>query len=246
MFEELPWERACPSDARFAAWSTWWEANYGDAGAQPACGAAAPPSGPWRKLSGGALALLRRGLAPDPSRRAALAALRAAPWARARQWPENEERTWRSQPTGGEATDAPDDLSAADMDALISYSQPAHADDLLLGADAALGAPLGPGRRMTRVWLRGDEAGALGALGAALEARGHAWRRAGARGLVAELGAGGGAGAGVRLRAAALRCGACTLLELRRTRGCGLQFKRRFLELRDALAHLHAPPPDPH
>ncbi|XP_022814414.1 serine/threonine-protein kinase Chk1-like [Spodoptera litura] len=169
---ELPWERACPSDARFAAWSAWWEANCADAGP--------PPAGPWRKLSGAALALVRRALAPDASRRAGLSALKAATWARARLWPENEERAWRSQPTAGDATDAPDELSAADMDALISYSQP------------------------------------LGAAG------------------------------GVRLRAAALRCGGCTLLEFRRTRGCGLQFKRRFVELRDALQHLHAPAPDPH
>lgn len=231
---ELPWERACSSDARFAAWSAWWEA-----------GAGAAPPGPWRKLSAAALALVRRALAPDAGRRAGLSALKAAAWARARLWPENEERAWRSQPTAGDATDAPDELSAADMDALISYSQPAHADDVLLGAEHPPGEHA-VGRRMTRVWLRGDEARALAALGDALAARGHSWRRAGARTLVAELGAGGGAGAGVRLRAAALRCGGCTLLEFRRTRGCGLQFKRCFVELRDALQHLHAPAPDPH
>lgn len=76
MFEELPWERACSSDARFAAWSAWWEA-----------GAGAAPPGPWRKLSAAALALVRRALAPDASRRAGLSALKAAAWARARLWP---------------------------------------------------------------------------------------------------------------------------------------------------------------
>lgn len=71
---------------------------------------------------------------------------------------EGAERAWRSQPTAAAAADL-GDLSAADMDALISYSQPAHADDLLLAtpADAAL-TPLG--RRMTRLWLRADEAAA--------------------------------------------------------------------------------------
>ena len=89
---------------------------------------------------------------------------------------EGASRAWRSQPTAADATDAPDELSAADMDALISYSQPAHADDLLLAtpADAAL-APLG--RRMTRVWLRADEPHALAALADVLRARGYVWRR---------------------------------------------------------------------
>ena len=58
-------------------------------------------------------------------------------------------------------------------------------------------------------------------------------------------------GAELKMRAWALRCGAdadgCprTLLEFRRSRGCGLQFKRRYVELRDALQPLHAPAP-PH
>uniref|UniRef100_A0A2A4JSH0 Uncharacterized protein n=1 Tax=Heliothis virescens TaxID=7102 RepID=A0A2A4JSH0_HELVI len=73
-------------------------------------------------------------------------------------------RAWRSQPTAADAADPadPSDLSAADMDALISYSQPAHADDLLLGTPADGAAALSLGRRMTRVWLRaaGRRAGA--------------------------------------------------------------------------------------
>lgn len=52
------------------------------------------------------------------------------------------------------------------------------------------------------------------------------------------------------MRAWAMRCGgaeggARSLLEFRRARGCGLQFKRRYVELRDALQPLHAPAP-PH
>lgn len=70
---------------------------------------------------------------------------------------------------------APGDLSAADMEALISYSQPAHADDLLLATPALDGAPLG--RRMTRLWLCVDEAQAMAALGDALRERGYVWRR---------------------------------------------------------------------
>lgn len=71
MSEELPWERACDTDERYAAWSAW-----------AATGAGAPPRGPWRKLGAPALALLRRALAPDAERRAPLAALLELPWSR--------------------------------------------------------------------------------------------------------------------------------------------------------------------
>jgi hypothetical protein len=42
----------------------------------------------------------------------------------------------------------------------------------------------------------------------------------------------------VRMRAWAVRCGAGALLEVRRSRGCGLEFKRRYLRLRQALGAL--------
>nr|XP_049696326.1 serine/threonine-protein kinase grp isoform X1 [Helicoverpa armigera]XP_049696327.1 serine/threonine-protein kinase grp isoform X1 [Helicoverpa armigera] len=216
---ELPWERAQADDARFAAWC-------------------AGGRGAWDK-AGAARALLRRALTPDPARRASLDALLALPWLRE---PEAAARAWRSQPTAADAADPtdPSDLSAADMDALISYSQPAHADDLLLASPADGAAALSLGRRMTRVWLRAGAAAALDALAGAGRERGYTCRRLHARLLALEC------GAELRMRAAALRCGdALTLLEFRRSRGCGLEFKRRFVELRDALRPLHAPEPPP-
>lgn len=45
----------------------------------------------------------------------------------------------------------------------------------------------------------------------------------------------------VRMRAWAARAGGGTLLELRRARGCGLEFKRRYLQLRAALQPLALP-----
>ncbi|CAB3250881.1 unnamed protein product [Arctia plantaginis] len=176
------------------------------------------------------------------------------------------ERAWRSQPAradGCDTTDAADAagaLSAADMDALISSSQPAAADDLLLRASGSARAPLV--RRMTRLWLRAEPSRALHALGLALRRRGYVWRRLhphlvslspatphrrleialtsrSCPQLAIEC------GAELHMRACALRYGAGgTLLEFRRSRGCGLQFKRRFVELREALRPLEAPPPD--
>lgn len=72
MSEELPWERACDTDERYAAWSAW------ASGSAPG----AAPRGPWRKLGAPALALLRRALQPDAERRAPLAALLELPWMR--------------------------------------------------------------------------------------------------------------------------------------------------------------------
>ncbi|XP_075974311.1 serine/threonine-protein kinase grp isoform X4 [Anticarsia gemmatalis] len=184
-------------------------------------------------------------------------------------------RAWRSQPGDvphcGEAPAPGAALSPADMDALISYSQPAHADDLLLHDEllSAPGAARPPlVRRMTRLWLRLDAAAALQALGRELSQRGYVWRRLHPRlvstarsrrpalepteliALLSQLAI--EYGAELKMRAWAQPCGAggagdagaarC-MLEFRRSRGCGLQFKRRYVELRDALRPLEAPPP---
>ncbi|XP_072938655.1 serine/threonine-protein kinase grp isoform X2 [Epargyreus clarus] len=248
---ELPWERAHESEPRFVAWSQW---------AEGAEAAAEAPRGPWRKLRGGARALLRRALQPAAARRAALPALLQHRWLR------DEDaavaaRVWSSQPARGAGGDAAGDaggdavdgaaagvgaLSAAAMDALLSHSQPAHADDLLLATppDATLGTQQGVlarlVRRMTRVWLHCDEAAAVQALVTVLQQKGYVWRHLQPRLLAIE------SSCGVRMRAwsAAAGAGAArSLLEFRRSRGCGLAFKRRYLELRAALAPLAAPPP---
>ncbi|XP_069356572.1 serine/threonine-protein kinase Chk1 isoform X2 [Maniola hyperantus] len=154
-------------------------------------------------------------------------------------------RAWSSQPLPG-ATPARA-LTAADMDAMLSSSQPATADDLLL-ATPDQGTP-GDAlarlvRRMTRVWLRCDAAAALAALGAVLDAQRAPWRRVAGGALAIEC----GGGVEMRARALPVACGAGdarSLLEFRRSRGCGLAFKRRYVRLRDALlaAAPRAPPP---
>ncbi|XP_037298065.1 serine/threonine-protein kinase Chk1 isoform X2 [Manduca sexta] len=160
---------------------------------------------------------------------------------------EGSAREWRSQPAAADARPLSPALSLADMDALLTHSQPARDSDLLLASQP--GAALGPAlaarlvRRLTRVWLRCDPAPALRALADALRARGHTWRRLHPRLLAVEC------GEEVRMRAWVVPCAAGgearSLLEFRRSRGCGLQFKRRFLELRAALSPLQAAPP-PH
>nr|XP_034826932.1 serine/threonine-protein kinase Chk1-like [Maniola hyperantus] len=150
--------------------------------------------------------------------------------------------------------------AAADMDAMLSSSQPATADDLLLATPdqcrnaVALNVPSLQGtpgdalarlvRRMTRVWLRCDAAAALAALGAVLDAQRAPWRRVAGGALAIEC----GGGVEMRARALPVACGAGdarSLLEFRRSRGCGLAFKRRYVRLRDALlaAAPRAPPP---
>ncbi|XP_061704156.1 LOW QUALITY PROTEIN: serine/threonine-protein kinase Chk1-like [Cydia pomonella] len=167
-------------------------------------------------------------------------------------------RAWCSQPaTRPEAEEAsgPDEPDG-DV-ALLVHSQPAAAGDLLLSqatqaTQAQGGVVARLVRRMTRVWLRGDERHALGALTAALDARGMAWRRLPQSPHLLAVECGGD----VRMRAWAVRArpagagpgpgqgdAGLTLLEFRRSRGCGLAFKRRFLQLRAALAPLAAPPP---
>lgn len=69
MCAELPWERAGPADARYAAWAAWCCAE-----------AAAAPTGVWRKLQPAELRLLRRALQPSASRRATLDELLSDAW----------------------------------------------------------------------------------------------------------------------------------------------------------------------
>ncbi|XP_032515254.2 LOW QUALITY PROTEIN: serine/threonine-protein kinase grp [Danaus plexippus] len=235
---ELPWERARRRPALRCL------------------GARDASAGPWRKLEPGALELMRRVLRGDPARRATLDELRDEPWsARDERLAVREcpARAWCSQPSGGPrgtpdpAWDPAWELSAADMDALLSHSQPAQADDLLPCSppDLASRRQLPPLQRlvhrMTRVWLRVDEPAALRALAAALDERRYSWRRLHPRIFAVEC------GGDVRLRAWVLPLGgageARSVVEFRRSRGCGLAFKRRFLELRAALDSLAASAP---
>ncbi|XP_028042381.1 serine/threonine-protein kinase grp [Bombyx mandarina] len=210
---ELPWERASHSDARYAAWVA------GAAGAADSAKAGAP----WHKLPLRCASLLRAALHPDPARRPALADVLAHPWTRDRtSGPLREEpRAWCSQPSCGPGPASPDELSQDDMEALLWHSQPAHADELVV--EAAVSQRLV--RRRTRVWLRCGAREALAALEEAARAAGLALR--------------------VRAWAAPLPPGheARAVLEFRRSRGCGLQFKRCFLRLRAALQPLAAPAP---
>lgn len=236
---ELPWERADMADVRFAAWSA---VTGGDGAASitptPAL------SGAWRKLPNSAAALLWRALHPRPERRPALSALMEHRWL---QEDEGAFRVSRSQPAVSEAGGG--ELSAADMEALVSYSQPSAADDLLLASqpDAAT-ACTQPNvmqrlmKRMTRVWMLCDEQAALQALCAVLREKGYVWRHVNPRLLAIEC------SAELHMRAQVCAAGedaspaaARSQLEFRRARGCGLQFKRCFVQLRAALQPLAAP-----
>ncbi|CAH2107888.1 unnamed protein product [Euphydryas editha] len=249
---ELPWMRASEEDRQFSEWGAW-AAKRADTAA---------PAGVWRKLDKGALALMRRALHPDPARRLTLQATIEHRWfndnehepARPREG--GTKRVWSSQPlltrdTGADFAVDGDAiaLSSADLDALLSYSQPAHSDDLLLsqplespGAAPTLLQRLV--RRITRVWTRCNDESALRTLCDLLDEKRYLWRRVHPRILAIDC------GDGVKMRAWALPLPACeeggearAVLEFRRSRGCGLAFKRRYLELRSALQPLAAPPP---
>lgn len=92
---------------------------------------------------------------------------------------EGTKRVWSSQPplaTG----DAERALGDADLDALLSYSQPAQPDDLLLSPPDCAGTPPVLQRlvqRLTRVWLRCDDHSALRTLCDLLDEKRYSWRR---------------------------------------------------------------------
>lgn len=165
---------------------------------------------------------------------------------------------WASQPARG-ARDEPDGddgaLRPEDMDALLSHSQPAHADDLLLATQEPEGGAAGARgavcarvvRRLSRVWVRCGEREALRALQEALRQHRYDFRRLDGRTLAIEC------GDELRMRAWVWRAGAGggaageggVVVEFRRSRGCGLEFKRRFVQLRAALQPLAAQPQPP-
>lgn len=92
-------------------------------------------------------------------------------------------RVWASQPARGARDSADGDDGAAlrpeDMDALLSHSQPAHADDLLLATQEPEGGAVCARvvRRLSRVWVRCDEREALRALQDALRQHRYDFRR---------------------------------------------------------------------
>ncbi|XP_060803931.1 serine/threonine-protein kinase grp isoform X2 [Amyelois transitella] len=219
---ELPWQRADSSDARFVSWSA----------------GEVSTSSIWSKLRGNARALMQRALDPLPERRLTLHALLAHPWMQHDE-PDNV-RICRSQPARSSVCEL--SPSAADMEALLSHSQPAAADDLLLSQDSGLTATQ-PSimqrlvRRMTRVWMKCDEAKALSALCDALRDKGYVWRYLNPKLLAIEC------DGELRIRAWVVPTEGGSLLEFRRSRGCGLEFKRRYRVIREALQPLAAPPP---
>lgn len=86
---------------------------------------------------------------------------------------------WSSQPLLA-TSDAERTLCDADMDALLSYSQPAQPDDLLLSPPESPGTPTllqRLVRRFTRVWMRCDEHSALQTLCDLLDEKRYSWRR---------------------------------------------------------------------
>ncbi|XP_059049588.1 serine/threonine-protein kinase grp [Achroia grisella] len=239
---ELPWERANVADPRFAAWSA---AVCSEGASNSATVPATVLSGAWRKLSSSATSLLRRALQPRPERRPLLSALMEHRWM---QEHEGAFRVSRSQPAVSEVDGGGGDLSADDMDALMSYSQPSAADDMLLASQAdSVGACTQPSvmqrlmRRMTRVWMSCDEQAALQALCAVLREKGFVWRHLNPRLLAIECSAELHMRAQVCAAGAPEEAGAArSQLEFRRARGCGLQFKRCFIQLRAALQPLAA------
>lgn len=235
---ELPWERASTCVERYALWSS-----------GRSCGR------PWDKLRAQPLVLLRKMLSPEPNRRLKIAQLLNHPWTLDdtdqldSKHIDREDRGWCSQPASTNVTtDAitAEALSTVDMDSILSFSQPAASDDLLLSQHSpATQTPQSVlqrlVRRMTRVWVRVNEGEALAALCNALHARGDTWQRLHPTILAISSGR-------VGMRAWAVRAaGECgdsrVLLEFRRSRGCGLEFKRRFLEIRKALQDISAPAP---
>ncbi|GBP45167.1 hypothetical protein EVAR_95819_1 [Eumeta japonica] len=234
---ELPWEQASDSSSSYTTWI-----NGSNTGR------------PWYKLSPRVLSLLRRLLIADPQRRLTHEQILRHPWTVDEQQPKcplTIERGWCSQPARApESTEAVDTADCGE--AIFSYSQPAAIDDLLLGTQSLQNTQTGSShqsvlqrlvRRMTRVWVRLDEAAALDELCEVLRRTPYTWRRDHAHTVVIEC------GERVRMRAWAVRAASGArgetrvLLDFRRSRGCGLEFKRRFVELRDALRHVAAPPP---
>ncbi|KAJ0175370.1 hypothetical protein K1T71_008529 [Dendrolimus kikuchii] len=257
---ELPWGRAADGEPRYEAWRAWAARRRGG-GDGGGGGEGEPPAGPWRKVSGAARALLARALHPRVERRPPLHALLRHRWTE--DLDEGVCRVWRSQPLcaegggggGGEGEGEGEAESA--VAALVSRSQPGRADELLLATQSDCTQPTQPSVaqrlrvRMTRVWVAADEGGATRALEAALGALGLPWRRGGGgagHSLDVEC------GAEVRIRVAVARAapapgplGPLTLVEFRRLRGCGMHFKRRFVQVRDALRPLlvRTPPTSP-
>ncbi|KAI5633247.1 protein kinase domain-containing protein [Phthorimaea operculella] len=238
---ELPWERAVPADPRYASWSRW--AAGADAQPPPPGVWSRVPAEALRWLRRAlqpdasrraplADLLLDRWMADTPLQnyQSTAPATVAEIYYEVIKIPKKEKsmgsRGCLSQPAGGAGGDADCDavdgasvraLSAADMDALLSCSQPASADDLLLCSQRGP-LPTTPNehselanvdlfgvssaRRMARVCLAGDEACAWRALLAALPRAGCTPRRLDARTLAVEC------GAGLRMRAWIAHAGA--------------------------------------
>lgn len=242
---ELPWDQPSLQCQEFVDWGT---------------GMTYATMKPWSKLEPTSLSMLRKLLSPEPEKRPLLLELLAHRWL-ARpvsnfgetNYIAEHSRMSLSQPLPGIVSSNPWDqtdgcgLSEPSMDMLISFSQPTDTDDLLLGSQYNYTQQQCSQtqnvfqklvKRMTRFFVKLDLNSSMDHLCKVLEKLNYQWKYSQQR--VITISTIDRFTTALVFKATFIEMDNRILLDFRLSKGCGLEFKRRFLQIKQALVDIIA------
>ncbi|CAF4373072.1 unnamed protein product, partial [Didymodactylos carnosus] len=218
---ELPWDQPSPQNPEYLRWAS---GDYF--------------SNPWRKIDNLVLALLRRILQHDPQKRAVVREIKAHPWF--------VKAFTQGDPNSDYKKHAISSLIHEQSDAawINSLSQPVRLDDLVLNTEMIPLSAMGENpvqhlvHRMTRIVLTSSFNETIAHLTKLFDQLGYNWKTTAANQLTVfsqdrrrnEL----------IFKANIFKLNDLIMVDFRLSKGDGIEFKRRFITIRDRLMYISA------
>ncbi|CAF1439361.1 unnamed protein product, partial [Didymodactylos carnosus] len=238
---ELPWDQPSPQNPEYLRWAS------GDCF-----------SNPWRKIDNLVLALLRRLLQHEPQKRAIVREIKAHPWF-IKVFTQGDPRidykkhaVYVIKPTNNEqcvsltqpTTSSSVIHTESDSAWINSFSQPVRLDDLVLNTEMIPLSDMGENpvqhlvHRMTRIVLTSSFNGTIAHLTKLFDQLGYHWKTTAANQITVfsqdrrrnEL----------IFKANIFKLTDLIMVDFRLSKGDGIEFKRRFITIRDRLMHISA------
>ncbi|CAI6358104.1 unnamed protein product [Macrosiphum euphorbiae] len=234
---ELPWDMPSDSDEDYKLWKTTDYANHS----------------PWKKLDNLALSLVRKILTPTPFKRYDILKIQSHHWFKKSETRDRKKvgisvRSGRDLDDGRQCYSQPAsaaiafDTSMSHSESEVrSFSQPTQVDDLLLSSQLLTSQPISTPnnsmqklvKRMTRFLVNLDYKAALSNLELFLDDLGYIWKINTPSLLTITT-----TDQRLVFKSNVIPMNQQTLIDFRLSRGCGLEFKRHFVSIKNSMSTL--------
>ncbi|KAL4136060.1 hypothetical protein QTP88_007628 [Uroleucon formosanum] len=234
---ELPWDMPSDNDEDYKLWKTTDYANHS----------------PWNKLDNLALSLVRKILTPAPSKRYDILKIQSHYWFKKSETRDTKKvgisiRSDRDLDDGRQCYSQPAsaaiafDTSMSHTESEIrSFSQPTQVDDLLLSSQLLTSQSISTPnnsmqklvKRMTRFLVNLDYKAALSNLGLFLDDLGYIWKINTPSLFTVTT-----TDQRLVFKSNVIPMNHQTLIDFRLSRGCGLEFKRHFVSIKNTMSTL--------